>query len=60
MPELEGVPMLNWELSASEIAGETDRLIEKTKKVYDQIGSLKQDDVCFGNTIKVLYAFCCF
>jgi thimet oligopeptidase len=53
MAELVGISNLNWKLSASEIGQETDQLIENTRKVYDQIGSLKQQDVCFENTIKV-------
>ena len=55
MAELVGISNLNWTLSAAEIGQETDKLIEKIRKVYDQIGSLKQQDVCFENTIKVVY-----
>lgn len=54
MAELVGISNLNWKLSAAEIGQETDKLIEKTTKIYDQIGSLKQQDVCFEKTIKVL------
>jgi hypothetical protein len=56
MAELVGISNLNWKLSAAEIGQETDKLIEKTTKIYDQIGSLKQQDVCFEKTIKVVYA----
>ena len=57
MSELMGISNLNWKLSAAEINEETDRLLEKTRKVYDQIGSLQQQDVCFENTVKVVYSF---
>ena len=54
MAALVGISNVNWKLSAAEIGQETDKLIEKTRKVYDQIGSLKQQDVCFESTIKVV------
>ena len=53
MAGLVGISNLNWKLSAVEIGQETDKLIEKSRKVYDEIGSLNQQDVCFENTIKV-------
>ena len=54
MTALAGISNVNWKLSAAEIGEETNKLIEKTRKVYNQIGSLKQQDVCFENTIKVV------
>ena len=54
MAGLVGISNLNWKLSAFEIGQETEKLIEKARKVYNKIGSLKPQDVCFENTIKVL------
>lgn len=56
MAELVGISNLNWKLSGLEIGEETEKLINKTKKIYDQLGSLKQEDVCFESTIKVLHS----
>lgn len=49
-----GISCINWTLSASEIRHETNKLIDKTRSVYDEIGSLTTAEVSFENTIKVL------
>uniref|UniRef100_A0A8C4EWJ8 Neurolysin (metallopeptidase M3 family) n=1 Tax=Dicentrarchus labrax TaxID=13489 RepID=A0A8C4EWJ8_DICLA len=45
---------LRWDLSPAEIRTTTDSLINRVKKVYDDIGSLKVENVCVENTLKAL------
>ncbi|XP_046842175.1 thimet oligopeptidase-like [Xenia sp. Carnegie-2017] len=54
MENLVGISCINWTLSASEIRHETNKLIDKTRSVYDEIGSLTTAEVSFENTIKYL------
>lgn len=46
--------MLRWDLSPPEIRTRTDSLISKVKKVYDEVGALKIEDVSVENTLKAL------
>lgn len=45
---------LKWDLSPDEIRTMTDSLINRVKKVYDDIGSLNIEDVSVENTLKAL------
>lgn len=45
---------LRWDLSPLEIRTMTDCLIYRVKKVYDDIGALKIENVSVENTLKVL------
>ncbi|TKS84841.1 Thimet oligopeptidase [Collichthys lucidus] len=45
---------LRWDLSPAEIRTATDGLIHRVKKVYDDVGSLKIEDVSVENTLKAL------
>lgn len=45
---------LRWDLSPAEIRTTTDCLINRVKKVYDDIGSLKIENVTVENTLKAL------
>ncbi|KAG8010535.1 Thimet oligopeptidase [Nibea albiflora] len=45
---------LRWDLSPAEICTATDSLIDRVKKVYDDVGSLKIEDVSVENTLKAL------
>lgn len=45
---------LRWDLSPDEIRTMTDSLINRVKKVYDDIGSLNVEDVSVENTLNAL------
>lgn len=45
---------LRWDLSPPEIRTMTDCLINRVKKVYDEVGALKIENVSVENTLKVL------
>uniref|UniRef100_A0A3Q3WPF9 Peptidase M3A/M3B catalytic domain-containing protein n=1 Tax=Mola mola TaxID=94237 RepID=A0A3Q3WPF9_MOLML len=45
---------LRWDLSPPEIRTVTDGLISRVKKVYDEIGALKMENVSVENTLKAL------
>lgn len=45
---------LNWNLSPDEIRTKTDNLINRVKKVYDEVGSLNIENVSVENTLKAL------
>ncbi|KAE8285311.1 Neurolysin, mitochondrial [Larimichthys crocea] len=45
---------LRWDLSPADIRTATDGLIHRVKKVYDDVGSLKIEDVSVENTLKAL------
>lgn len=45
---------MRWDLSAQQIAELTTELMEQTKRVYDQVGSLKFEDVSYESTLKAL------
>ncbi|XP_044030205.1 neurolysin, mitochondrial isoform X2 [Siniperca chuatsi] len=45
---------LRWDLSPAETRTMTDSLINRVKKVYDDIGSLKIENVSVENTLKAL------
>nr|KAF6482379.1 thimet oligopeptidase 1 [Molossus molossus] len=48
------VNYLRWDLSAQQIGQLTAELMEQTKRVYDQVGSLKFEDVSYESTLKAL------
>lgn len=48
------VNYLRWDLSAQQIEELTVELIEQTKRVYDQVGSQKFEDVSYESTLKAL------
>ena len=45
---------LRWNLSPDEIRTKTDSLINRVKKVYDDVGSLNIENVSVENTLKAL------
>ena len=45
---------LRWDLSPAEIRTITDSLINRVKKVYDDIGALKIENVSVENTLEAL------
>ncbi|CAG05235.1 unnamed protein product, partial [Tetraodon nigroviridis] len=45
---------LRWDLSPPEIRNMTDSLISRVKKVYDEVGALKIENVNVENTLKAL------
>lgn len=45
---------LRWDLSPDEIRTMTDSLINRIKKVYDDIGSLNIENISVENTLKAL------
>lgn len=45
---------LRWDLSPEQIQQLSDKLISETKRVYDSVGVLDLDTVCYENTLKVL------
>ncbi|XP_069128024.1 thimet oligopeptidase-like [Argopecten irradians] len=45
---------LRWDLTTQSIEKETTSLIEKSKSVYDAVGSLSKDSVTYDNVVKVL------
>lgn len=45
---------LRWDLSPDDIRTKTDRLINRVKKVYDDIGSINIENVSVENTMKAL------
>ncbi|KAI5227007.1 thimet oligopeptidase [Manis pentadactyla] len=48
------VNYLRWDLSAQRIGELTAELIQQTKRVYDQVGSQKFEDVSYESTLKAL------
>lgn len=48
------VNYLRWDLSAQQIGELTMELMEQTKRVYDQVGSQKFEDVSYESTLKAL------
>ncbi|KAG8519132.1 Thimet oligopeptidase [Galemys pyrenaicus] len=48
------VNYLRWDLSAQQIGELTTQLIEQTKRVYDQVGAQKFEDVSYESTLKAL------
>lgn len=49
-----GANRLRWNLSRSQIECETKALIQRTKQVYDRVGSQPLDEVNYENTLKAL------
>nr|KAG5702218.1 hypothetical protein BaRGS_033930 [Batillaria attramentaria] len=45
---------LSWKLTAADIPKSVDALIEKTRAVYDAVGSLSPDEVNYNNVVKAL------
>uniref|UniRef100_A0A8D0GNI7 Thimet oligopeptidase n=1 Tax=Sphenodon punctatus TaxID=8508 RepID=A0A8D0GNI7_SPHPU len=45
---------LRWDLTAEQIKNLTADLIERTKEVYDRVGSQEQGEVSYENTLKAL------
>lgn len=45
---------LRWDLSPPEIRSMTDSLISRVQKVYDEVGSLKIENVSVENTLEAL------
>ncbi|XP_051828175.1 thimet oligopeptidase [Antechinus flavipes] len=45
---------LRWDLTAGQIENLTNELIEKTKRVYDQVGLQEFEDVSYESTLKAL------
>ncbi|XP_044541279.1 thimet oligopeptidase [Gracilinanus agilis] len=45
---------LRWDLTAGQIENLTNELIEKTKHVYDQVGSQEFEEVSYESTLKAL------
>uniref|UniRef100_A0A8C8SJ10 Thimet oligopeptidase n=1 Tax=Pelusios castaneus TaxID=367368 RepID=A0A8C8SJ10_9SAUR len=45
---------LRWDLTAEQIGNMTMELLERTKQVYDRVGSQEQGEVCYENTLKAL------
>lgn len=45
---------LRWDLSPLEIRTTTDKLINRVKRVYDDIGALQIEQVSVENTLKAL------
>ncbi|KAM5237863.1 thimet oligopeptidase [Ctenodactylus gundi] len=45
---------LRWDLDAQQIAALTVELIERTKRVYDQVGAQRFEDVSYESTLKAL------
>lgn len=45
---------LRWDLSPLEIRTATDKLINRVKRVYDDIGALQIEQVSVENTLKAL------
>lgn len=45
---------LRWDLSPPEIRAMTDSLISRVKRVYDQVGALKIENISVENTLKAL------
>lgn len=43
-----------WDLSPPEIRTMTDSLISRVKRVYDEVGALKMENVSVENTLKAL------
>ncbi|XP_074834569.1 thimet oligopeptidase [Carettochelys insculpta] len=48
------VNRLRWDLTAEQIENMTTELLERTKQVYDCVGSQEQGEVSYENTLKVL------
>ena len=44
---------MRWDLTPEIITQEADQLMEESKKVYDQVGSLKPEDVTFDSVLQV-------
>ncbi|CAM5126182.1 unnamed protein product [Natator depressus] len=48
------VNRLRWDLTAEQIENMTVELLERTKQVYDRVGSQEQGEVSYENTLKAL------
>ncbi|XP_042335103.1 thimet oligopeptidase [Sceloporus undulatus] len=46
--------VLRWDLTAAQIHDATAELIERSKRVYDAVGALEQQEVTVQNTLKAL------
>ena len=44
---------LHWDLTADDIPNFTTKLIEESRKVYDQVGLLKREEISFESVVKV-------
>lgn len=47
-------PPLRWDLSPEEIRAMTNNLMNRVKRVYDEIGALNVESVSVENTLKAL------
>ncbi|CAH2293075.1 thimet oligopeptidase [Pelobates cultripes] len=50
----DGDSRLRWDLTPEQISLMTSQLIEQTKCLYDEVGSLELSSVTYGNTLKAL------
>uniref|UniRef100_A0A674ICN2 Thimet oligopeptidase n=1 Tax=Terrapene triunguis TaxID=2587831 RepID=A0A674ICN2_9SAUR len=48
------VNRLRWDLTAEQIESMTVELLDRTKQVYDRVGSQEQGEVSYENTLKAL------
>ena len=48
----EGVK-LQWDFTKDDISKRADELIEQSRKVFDAVGAIKQDELNFENCLKV-------
>lgn len=44
---------LNWNLTCDLIANSSEELIQKSKKIYDEVGTVTDGDATFKTVIKV-------
>ena len=44
---------LQWDLTKEDISKRTDSVIEKSRQVYEKVGSLSPDQVTFENVLLV-------
>lgn len=45
--------LLRWDLSPADIKSKVEVLIKSSKKVYDAVGSLKDDELTYDKTLQV-------